>query len=332
MTTIELKPLGKAGRLFWTTAQLLGLVTMAVFIIGFFARPDTALNVLWNAAIPLLPATFLINPALWRNSCPLAKLNMLPNRFAGRRVATRHITHAAGAVGIVLFVVMVPARRFLFNTDGVALGVTVILIAVAALLLGTLFDAKAGFCNTFCPVLPVERLYGQRPLVDIGNAHCSICTLCTKTACIDLAPTKSVALTLGRSNGAHAWLHTVYGVFAASFPGFVVGYNLTPDGPLSTAGAVYLQVAAWSAGSFVVTYLVVRGVGLSAEVTTLTLAGTALALYYWYAAPVLTTAYRLPVEGTTAIRGAAFVLIAVWSWRALAQRSANGRQVTEPTS
>lgn len=332
MTMIELKPLGAAGRVFWTTAQLLGLVTTAVFIVGFFARPDTALNTLWNAAIPLLPATFLINPALWRNSCPLAKLNMLPNRFGGRRVATRHITHSAGALGIVLLVVMVPARRFLFNTDGVALGVTVILIAVAALLLGTLFDAKAGFCNTLCPVLPVERLYGQRPLLDIGNAHCSICTLCTRTACIDLAPKQSVALTLGRSNSAHAWLHTVYGVFAASFPGFVIGYNLTQDGPLSTAGAVYLQVAAWSAGSFGVTYLVVRGLGLSAEVATLTLAGTAFALYYWYAAPVLTTAYRLPVVGTTGIRGAAFLLIAVWFWRFRGHRSGNGRQAAEPGS
>ena len=42
MTTIELKPLGAAERVFWTTAQLLGLVTTAVFIIGFFARTDTA--------------------------------------------------------------------------------------------------------------------------------------------------------------------------------------------------------------------------------------------------------------------------------------------------
>ena len=53
MTTIELKPLGAAERVFWTTAQLLGLVITVVFIIGFFARPDTALNTLWNAAIPL---------------------------------------------------------------------------------------------------------------------------------------------------------------------------------------------------------------------------------------------------------------------------------------
>ncbi len=168
--------------------------------------------------------------------------------------------------------------------------------------------------------------------VDIGNAHCSLCTLCTKTGCIDLAPTKSFALALGRSNGAHAWLHTVYGVFAASFPGFVIGYNLTQDGPVSTAGAVYLQVAAWSAGSFVVTYVVVRALGLRAEVATLTLAGTALALYYWYAAPILTTAYRLPVGGTTPIRGAALVLIAVWFRRFLGHRSGNGRQVTEPAS
>ena len=54
MTMIELKPLGAAGRVFWTTAQLLGLVTTVVFIIGFFARPDTALNMLWNAAIRMI--------------------------------------------------------------------------------------------------------------------------------------------------------------------------------------------------------------------------------------------------------------------------------------
>ena len=98
------------------------------------------LGLLWNVAIPVLPAVFLVNPMLWRNACPLATLN----KATGDRFGTRQLLGAgtrAGALGIVLLFVMVPARRFLFNTDGIALAVTIVLVATLALVAGFLYSA-----------------------------------------------------------------------------------------------------------------------------------------------------------------------------------------------
>ena len=43
---------------------------------------------------------------------------------------------------------------------------------LAAWMLGRRGERKAGFCNALCPILPVERLYGQAPLVAAGNPRC----------------------------------------------------------------------------------------------------------------------------------------------------------------
>ena len=57
-----------------------GLVLTLALLAGLMVAPDTATLLLWDGAIPLLPAVFLINPGLWRNVCPLATLNLLPNQ------------------------------------------------------------------------------------------------------------------------------------------------------------------------------------------------------------------------------------------------------------
>ena len=315
---------GRASFL-WRVAQLVGLTAMLVLIAALLLGSETALTVLWNVLIPLVPASLLISPALWRNTCPLATLNMLPNGLAGRRQLTTVGARGYGAVGMVLLFVLVPARRFLFNTDALALAVVIIAVALLALVLGMVFDAKAGFCNAICPVLPVERLYGQRPLFSIGNARCASCTLCTRSGCIDLGPQKSIAQTLGRARQSRAWLLKPFGIFAAAFPGFVIGYYTTPDVPLAAAGGVYLHVLVWAALSYVVTAVAVRLLGLSSSVTLIVLAGAAVAFYYWFGAPVIAGA--LGVEGagagagagagTASIRAAALGLVAVWLWRGL---------------
>jgi hypothetical protein len=210
---------------------------------------------------------------------------------------------------------MVPARRFLFNTDAAVLAVTVVAISGLALALGAVFDEKAGFCNAICPVLPVERLYGQRPLIDLGNPGCPTCTHCTQTGCIDLAPEKSIAQTLGPTRRSSAWTRTSFGAFAAAFPGFVVGYYTTQDGPLSSAGAVYLTVFGWALASWVITAAVVRVGGLSAARITPILAGLAVGLYYWFAAPLLAAGLSLEAAAWP-LRLSFLTLVAVWLWQA----------------
>lgn len=300
----------------WKLAQFSGVALTLVLLAGLLREPELSLKILWNAVVPLLPAVFLLQPAIWRNACPLATLNVLSGRRAGKRTIGPDAARRFGAIGITLLFVMVPARRFLFNTDGTALAVTIIAVAVLALIMGFVFDMKAGFCNALCPVLPVERLYGQRPLFRTPNAHCTPCTLCTRKGCLDLATAKSVEQTLGKKSGPGSWLTTPYGVFAAAFPGFVTGYYSTSDVALSAAGSVYATVGLWMVGSYVLIAALALALKVSGPVATVPIAALSIGLYYWFAAPVVTEALALAEWTPLAIRVAAFSLIAAWAWSA----------------
>ena len=310
-------PLSRGTIAFWRTAQMLGVVATVVLIAGFFVQPDVALPVLWNVLIPILPATFLITPALWRGLCPLATLNTITNGLVARRPLPTRLLPALGAVGIVLLVVLVPARRFLFNEHGTALAVVVIAVAVAALVLGAFFDLKGGFCNAICPVLPVEKLYGQHPLVKLPNPHCTPCTLCTRKGCLDLVPKKAALQALGPARKSAAWLKTSYGIFAAAFPGFVVGYFMTMDSTLAAAPSIYLEVALWAGGSYLIVAGLVVLLKVQADVMLPVLAAAAVGLYYWFVAPTVADTLGVADTGAWILRSAALVLVAVWLWRAM---------------
>jgi len=297
----------------WQTAQLLGLLLTAALLVALWQWPHLSLRVLWYAIIPVLPAVFLVHPGLWRNVCPLATLNMLPGRYSrGRVLGPRGIGLATG-FGIVLLAALVPARRFVFNTDGPALAMVVIAVALLSLAMGFVFDRKAGFCNAFCPVLPVERLYGQDPLTDVSNPRCPTCTLCTRKGCVDLTPRRSAQAAASASG--HRWLFTPYGTFAAAFPGFVVSYYLVPDGGWADAGSVYLRIASGSVLSWAVVASVVAGFRPKSRAALPVLGIFALGLYYWFGAPGIAEAWSLGSSFTLSVRIASLILIGVWLWR-----------------
>jgi len=306
-----------AGRPLWQTARWAGLGATVALLGGLVARPEPTLAVLWYAVVPVLPAVFLVAPGLWRNVCPLATLNTLGNRtVGGGRTLGPELGAWLGGVGILLLYVLVPGRRLLFNHDGVALAVTVAAVGALAFALGRLFSVKAGFCNAICPVLPVERLYGQRPLFDPGNAHCSDCSACTARGCLDLAPTKSVPQVLGRTRQGYRWLLTPFGAFAASFPGFIVAYYALADTTLAAAGGVYGRVLLGVVASWAATALVVRALRLGYEPALLVLGALSVTLYYWLGAPGIVEQWGLPEVTTTVLRLAALGLVGVWAWRA----------------
>lgn len=318
-------PTPTAARL-WFVAQWAGVVITLALLAGLVLRPGVSLNVLWNVLIPLVPASLLITPMLWRNVCPLATLNLAANRLRGSHKLENGWLLPAGLIGMILLLVLVSARRFVFNADGTILAATIAAVIALALGLGMFFDAKAGFCNSICPVLPVERLYGQSPLVRLRNPRCVPCTMCTSKGCIDLSPQHSIARTLGEARGSSRWLLSTYGVFAAAFPGFIVGYGTLTDGPLSTAGTVYLHIAIWCLGSYLVAAALTLVLRLSSAVARVLLGTAAAGLYYWYAAAAITAAFELPANGAITIRVIAFALVTVWMTKALigVRRPADG--------
>lgn len=297
----------------WRRAQLVGLGLTGVLVLALLTWPAPALRWFWGVVIPVLPAVFLVNPMIWRNICPLATINtaLVRPSFWNQRVASSRLP-MLWSLGILLLIAMVPARRVLFNQNGPVLAATIISVSGLALLAGWLVPRRGGFCNTICPVLPVEKIYGQAPLIKVGSARCGNCSLCTPSGCIDLSGSKSARQSLGRHNGRN-WLLTPFGVFTAAFPGFILGYFSTADGPLTETFHVYTTVVAMMAISCALTVLVVVVLRLKVEVA-MTLSGAlAAGLYYWFSVPsmleVMGVQNRLVAMSLKAVM---FGVVAAW--------------------
>ncbi|HSR16005.1 MAG TPA: hypothetical protein VLL51_09645 [Gemmatimonadales bacterium] len=300
----------------WRAAQAAGLVALAGLLAGSWLQPGRFLPLFWNVVLPLLPLSFLTTPAIWRGVCPLATLNMLTGKWGRRRLGGRFVPWA-GTAGMLLLAVIVPARKFLLQSDGVAFVVLVGGVSLLALVLGTVFEAKAGFCNSICPVLPVERLYGQRPLVRLGNPRCGECELCTPRGCLDLADTRAVPQTLGPTRRSAGWLNTAFGAFAAGFPGFVFGFGTMAEVEPAQAAMVYVYMGLCVTASYLATRVVVKTAQLRAEQVLPVLAGLAAGMYYWFAAPGTAETLALGPVGVWTIRGAALGFVAWWLARGI---------------
>lgn len=314
MTAIRL-PLVSAHPL-WGTAQHLGVLLTIVLLVALVRWPDPTLHLLWDMVIPLLPATFLVSPTVWRNVCPLATLNDL----GGRRRATPGVSTSllgiGWMVGLVLLLLMVPARRFLFNEHGLVLALTIAGVAGLALGAGFLSSRRSGFCNSLCPVLPVEKLYGQSPLLAVGTGRCADCNRCTPAGCIDLSGRRSMLQSVSASRARH-WLLSPLGLFAALFPGFIYGYFTTADGGLATALATYQWIGLWSLASLGVAGAVVLLTRVRAALALPVLGGLAVGVYYWFAAPKLAEAYAAGALAGEVLRVALLSLVVAWIARAV---------------
>jgi nitrite reductase (NADH) large subunit len=298
----------------WRVAQWVGVTLTALLLVGLIASPDLTLRILWNAVIPILPATFLVSPQIWRNVCPLATLTMLPPERATSRRITEGTVRSATIVGLVLLVVLVPARRAVFNTDGPFLATTITAVALLALVAGVAYQRKAGFCNAICPVLPVERLYGQRPMLKVQNVRCLPCIQCTDRGCLDRSHLDSLRTVLGPRRNTADWMFSPFGIFAASFPGFIVGYFLAHDG--APALTTYLQVLQGMVISLVAVVVLVRAFQVSATTGVTLLGAISAGCYYWFVAPGIAAAFGQGAATIWGTRGSALALIAWWLLRA----------------
>lgn len=295
-------------------AALLGLVALVATL---FLAPAPALRTLWYVAVPLLPASFFITPALWRGVCPLSTLNAWGNRLGG----TRELSPREGAIlatlGLGLFYLLVPARHLGLNTDGPLLAVVILVVGAVAILAGAVYASRSAFCNALCPVLPVERLYGQAPLLDVTRGRCDLCTVCTPRGCIDLADGKALRQLLGAARRDHRWLTTPFGVFAAALPGFIAGYGLTPDLAAAEWPRVYAATLGGAAASWAAVAALVRATRLEAMRALALCAALSGILYYWFTAPFVARALGAGPAVVLGIRATAIAGLMVWSVRTL---------------
>jgi NADPH-dependent 2,4-dienoyl-CoA reductase/sulfur reductase-like enzyme/ferredoxin len=306
----------------WHALRVLSVAAAVGIAALLVLRPEQGLFLLWKLVIPIVPAIFLVAPGLWRNVCPLAALNQLP-RLAGFTKGLAHtpaIREYSFVVGIVAFFALVSARKFLFNDDGLA---TAVLIGGAlglAFLGGVVFKGKSGWCSSVCPMLPVQRLYGQTPFVTVPNAHCKPCVGCTKN-CYDFNP--RVAYLADQYDDDRRYVG-YRRFFAAVFPGFVAAFYLVPDPPAVTVQRMYFEFAAYMAVSLAAFTTLETFAKVRANTLTALFAVIAFNVYYWFAAETFVGAVSQIVQAPAAplwvwvIRGAAIAVTAVWLMRTLA--------------
>src|SRR5450432_606985 len=224
----------------WYLARLATVGLSFGIVLTLFVRPDVGLFVFWRLIIPVLPILFFIAPGLWRNICPMAAVNQTPRLFR----FTRNIALPAKAkeyaytIGIVLFFLIVPTRKVIFNSNGPALGVLLIIVYATAFAGGFLFKGKSGWCSSICPLLPVQRLYGQTPFVKIPNNHCKPCVGCAKN-CYDFNPqVANMADQYDKDRQYSAYRR----FFAGAFPGLILAFYIVPDAPKADPLTIYAEI------------------------------------------------------------------------------------------
>jgi ferredoxin len=270
--------------LWWVLRAAVLAVTLAMVAL-LWLKPPLGLELFWGLAIPVLPAVLVVAPGLWRQVCPMATLNQLP-RSLGRGLA-RDLPDAwkrwSFAIAVGLFVGAVALRAPWLNRHGLAVAAGVLAVLAAALALGGIFKGRSGWCGTFCPLGPIQRNYGQAPLVLVRNGYCEPCVGCQKN-CYDFNPRAAVFSDLHDEDPRHAGQRRL---FMGLLPGLLLGYFApaaagVEDALLRTAWL--LGGAAASAGLY--------GLGLvflpfAPYRLSLGFSALAVAVFYFFAGPTI---------------------------------------------
>lgn len=321
-------PLTRPVRVFWNSARITALLVTGLVLAGLVLRPELTLKIAWFGIVPILPASFLVNAGLWRSVCPIATANVLTGSSVGKSSLGGKWLGISTAIGITLLVVLVPARRLILNQDGVALAGLLVVIVLAAVLLGLRFNMKGGFCNSICPILPVEKLYGQSPLLYVRNPRCVPCSVCTQKGCYDL-DTASIRSAVANGEKDRQRLLSVQGIFILAFPGFIFGYFQTSDTSLANWASVYAETLAPAVVSLIVFGGLVAIARIPGRIFVPSLGALAAGIYYWFAGPASADAFGWSTETGLGLRWMFLAFVAVWLVHALRrsgqQRRAGGR-------
>jgi nitrite reductase (NADH) large subunit len=308
-------------------AVLLGTLALAALLAW---QPSRGLQVLWGLAVPLLPAVLVLAPGLWRQVCPMALLNQLP-RSLGRgpvRELPDVWKRRSFAIAVALFIGAVALRPVLLNHSAPAALALVLGALALAAAGGLVFKGRSGWCGTFCPLGPIQRTYGQAPLVVVRNGYCEPCVGCQKN-CYDFNPRAAVFSDIEDDDPRHAGQRRL---FMGLLPGLLLGYFVPPalGVPPGWHSVVWLLLgAAASAGLY---GLLVAYLPLGAYRVALGFGALAIATFYFFAAPLMLstlgklTSIELPVLvlSVAPVSGVLLALALAWSglrserrWRAV---------------
>src|SRR3954470_23262598 len=286
----------------WQLLRVCSLIGALVVVLLLVAVPDTGLFVMWKVVIPLLPLLFMTAPGLWRNLCPLAASNQMPRWLGITKglTAPKWLREYGYVIAFSLFIGFVALRKLGMDDSGPWSALLLIGAMTAGFTGGMVLKGKSGWCSTVCPLLPVQRIYGQTPFALVGNNHCQPCVGCAKS-CYDFNPRAAYLADLNDADGYWAGYRKF---FVGGFPGLVLGFFETADNDV-------LGMLLYMAVSTALFALAVTFVKVSAHTITSTFGAIAFGIFYFEAA----ASYE---PATWPIRAVAIALAAVWlvrTWR-----------------
>jgi ferredoxin len=269
----------------WQAIRVASIAACLAVIGLMFVRPGAGLFVFFDVIVPLWPALFLIAPGLWRNICPLAAASQTPRVLGFSRGLTTpgSLRNHGYLIAVTLFFGIAAARLAGLDRAGAAMGVVLTAVVTVALAGGFVFKGKSGWCSSICPLLPLQRAYGQTPFITVPNSHCTTCVGCAKN-CYDLRPRAAWQADL--TDPDPGW-SAPRKLFVAALPGFVLGFfTLTGQAGSPTAQKYLLLVlfVLVSTGGFFALDAVSP---LSSAMLTVGFAAGALNIFYWFAGPAL---------------------------------------------
>ena len=301
----------------WDVARVVSFAAALVLCISLLVAPRVGLVLFWGVLIPLLPLLFFLAPGFWRNVCPLATSNQAPRRFGLQRA--RSLPPVVRAYGFLIpvaaFLALVPARKVLFDSNGLALGILLLTMLALAFAGGVAFKGKSGWCSSFCPLLPVQRVYGQTPFLVVRNSHCEPCVGCAKN-CYDFNPHVAQLADLSDDDPYRGAYRKI---FAGAFPGLVLAFYTTSAASGWGILELYGRFGVFVLGGIGAFFLLEALIRVSSASLAVFFGAAALDLYYWFNWPLLArqVADADPGWFVWPARAAVVLLSAVWVVRTL---------------
>jgi len=257
----------------WLLLRILALCVAGAVVWLLVMQPEKGLQLFWRVLVPSLPLVFALAPGVWRNVCPMGFANQLPRTLGVSLNWTlpQFLRVWCYAISTGLFIGLVALRDPLLDHRGDLVALMVAAALGLALAGGLLFKGRSGWCGTFCPLAPIQKVHGQAPIAVVPNAYCPTCVGCQKN-CYDFNPRATIFGDLYDRDERHAGQRRF---FVAMLPGLILAYY-TLAGMAWSDPSVYFFVFALfiliSAGLFQVlvnfakvsVYKVATGFGLFA--------------------------------------------------------------------
>jgi nitrite reductase (NADH) large subunit len=269
----------------WIVLRIATLLATFALVILLIARPPTGLRLFWGLAVPALPTLFVIAPGLWRQVCPMAFVNQLPRLFdlSLARPLPERIRSFTYPIAVACFLIAVALRVPFLNGNGPWVAAGLVGVHIAALLGGLVFKGRSGWCGTFCPLGPIQRSYGQAPLVVVNNGYCRTCVGC-QANCYDFNPRATVFADIFAEDPKDAGQKRF---FMSMLPGLILGFfgqGVSPAYNYATYAAILLGAACASAGVY---QCLVNFLGFDPYRAASVFAGAAIIMFYWFTGPTI---------------------------------------------